>query len=468
MRKRDQLVWKLSAVVLVIVAAIIIGTGVLGGFSVQRFFLAAVLALILAGGGMLWLFRRLLARPLHRLTAGIETLAAGDLSFRFPATREDEFGMVEESFNDLADQIQAHQTELKRGRDYLESIVENSADIIITVNTRGFIQSFNHGAEQALGYRSTEVLGQRIEMLFDDPRERDMAIARLQEQDNVTNWETRFKAKDGGIRNVLLTISRLRNRSGELIGTLGISKDITVEKDLQEKLIQSEQAAAIGRAVTAIQHAIKNMLNTLRGGLYVVRVGQKKNQEERIREGCEMIDEGLSRISDLSFNMLKYAREWKVEPEPIDLTDVARQISVAVKQTAKERGVKVSTEVDESLPAVSCDPSLIHMCLMDIVSNALDACELKDYHEYETPEIVIRVLGHPQGKKAVVEIQDNGGGMTQEVIENVFTPFFSTKKKWGTGLGLALTARIIDLHNGKIVVESEPEQGALFRITLPI
>jgi signal transduction histidine kinase len=92
----------------------------------------------------------------------------------------------------------------------------------------------------------------------------------------------------------------------------------------------------------------------------------------------------------------------------------------------------------------------------------------KDYPDGETPEIVIRTRREGDDGRAVVEIEDNGTGMTPEVRVSVFVPFFSTKKKWGTGLGLALTARIIDLHDGEIEVESEPGEGTVFRITLPI
>jgi signal transduction histidine kinase len=93
---------------------------------------------------------------------------------------------------------------------------------------------------------------------------------------------------------------------------------------------------------------------------------------------------------------------------------------------------------------------------------------MKDYTEGELPEIVIRSRRKGDDGHAVIEIEDNGMGMTPEVRASVFVPFFSTKKKWGTGLGMALTARIIDLHDGEIEVESEPGKGSTFRITLPI
>jgi signal transduction histidine kinase len=161
-------------------------------------------------------------------------------------------------------------------------------------------------------------------------------------------------------------------------------------------------------------------------------------------------------------------REWKVERQPVDIKNMIRTIAAGVDQASGESRVVVYTDIDTGLPDVSCDPRLIHMGLMDIVSNAVDACGLRDYESNERPEISIRVYREADHNNAVLEIRDNGAGMSQEVVDNVFTPFFSTKKITGTGLGLALTKRIIDLHNGEIVVESEPEKGALFRITLPI
>ena len=429
---------------------------------------AAVLAILFVTVAVVMMFRWMLAKPLRHLAAGVNTLAAGDLGFRFPAERDDEIGLAEDSFNNMAARIQTQQRELRKTLENLEGIVENTTDLIIAVDVEGDIRTFNRGAELALGYLRGEVIGRKVKMLFHDPHDRDIAIARLNEQEPVTNWETKFRTKNGQIRNVFMTLSRLRDRRGNLTGTYGISKDITNEKILLRKLFRSEQEAAIGRAITGIQHAIKNMLNTLRGGLYIARLGQKKDRAERITEGCDMIEEGLTRISDLSHSMLKYAREWKIEPEPVDIADLVEKIILAIGQTANERGVSLGKEIGDSVPPVPCDPRLMHMVLMDIASNALDACDFKEFTDGEEPELVIRVRCAEDARSVIIELADNGVGMSPEVRKNVFTPFFSTKKKWGTGLGLALTSRIIELHNGKIVVKSEPEKGSVFRISLPL
>ena len=111
---------------------------------------------------------------------------------------------------------------------------------------------------------------------------------------------------------------------------------------------------------------------------------------------------------------------------------------------------------------------MIHSAVMDIVSNAMDACLSKDYPDGETPEVVIGAYSTDDVQIAVVDIMDNGCGMTEEVKANIFTPFFSTKSRAGTGLGLSTTSRMISIQGGKIDVESEPGRGAVFHIMLPI
>ena len=555
--------------------------------------IATVLAALLLGMVALRvMFTRLLQRPINGLIEGTKRVAANQLDFRFDQKRNDEIGVLEESFNAMTARIEAHRNELRSAMEYVGGIVENSADIIITVTPDGFIETFNRGAEETLGYGRVELIGKRIESLFADPGERDVAISRLKNTDNVKNYETRFLAKDGQVRNVLLTLSRLRDRDGNSIGTIGISKDITSEKKLQDELrdakqylegmvehsadiiitvnseglietfnrggeealghrreevigcrieslyvdprerhaaaahlertgnvrnyetrllakdgrvrnvlltlsrlrdrdgnpigtigiskditqekklqrelIQSQKFAAIGEAVTGIQHAIKNMLNALKGGAYLVRNGMAKDNRQRIEEGWEMVEEGIERINSLSRNMLDYAREWRLDPQRVDLSDLITQVCELNRPAAAGQGVALRSEVPDGLPAVLCDPKLIHQAATDIVVNAIDACTWKDYADGETPEVVVKNLLADKAGFFVIEIRDNGCGMDEEIKQNIFVPFFSTRKTLGTGLGLALTARIINVHGGTITVESEPDQGAAFRIHLPI
>lgn len=430
--------------------------------------ITVLVSVILSIVALWFMFRRLLERPIRGLIAGTERIAANQLDFRFEEKRHDEIGLLEESFNAMTARVQAHRNELRRAMEYLGGIVENSADALITVTPEGFIETFSRGAEQMLGYGRVELIGKPIECLYVDPGERHKIAALLEETGNVRNYETRLLAKNGQVRNVLLTLSPLRDRHGNSIGTVGISKDITEEKKLSRELVQSQKFAAIGQAVTGIQHAIKNLLNALRGGAYLVRNGMAKDNRPRIEEGWAMVEEGIQRIGDLSNHMLNYAKEWKPELQRVDLNELVGNVCVLNRQTAAERGVTLRHQEANGLPAVLCDPKLIHMAVTDILVNAVDACTWKEYRSDECPEVVLETSLTPQGDFFVIEVRDNGCGMSEEVRRNVFTPFFSTKKTLGTGLGLALTARIVKLHGGAVSLESEPDRGSAFRVHLPI
>jgi len=437
--------------------------------SRNLYMILAMVLTVLASTAALWLmFRRILGRPINDLIAGTRRLAEGDLNFRFPAERGDEIGELEASFNTMTASICEHQSELRNAMEYLEGVIETSADIIITVTPRRVIQTFNRGAERALGYRRDEVEGKRIEILFADPKDRDRAINELQYSDNVRNFQTNFLTKDGAVRNVLLTLSRLRDAAGNPIGTFGISKDITEEKKLLREVIQNKKFAAIGQAVTGIQHAIKNMLNALKGGAYLVKNGMKTDNRERLEDGWAMVEEGIERMAGLSQNMLNYAKDWKPDFEEADIKHLLSKVHEVVGRTAADSGIEVKADLPEALAPVRCDPKLIHMAIMDIVSNAIDACTWKDYGAGESPLVVVRVPPEVTPGFITIEICDNGCGMRADVVKNVFTPFFSTKKKWGTGLGLALTLRVINVHGGTIKVESKPNEGTTFRVVLPV
>ena len=359
-------------------------------------------------------------------------------------------------------------TELKKSQDYLRSILESSADIIITVNPAGKIQTVNKGAEVALGHKRIELIGKPVEILFADPQERYVAIDKLKHAENVVNYQIQFLTASREVRDVLLTISRLRNSLGAVIGTIGIGKDITEEKRLQHQLIQSQRLATIGEVFTGIQHSMKNLLNACKGGAYMVKIGLTTDNRKMLVDGWAMVEEGIERLTGMSQDMLRYVKDWKPRPDQVNINDTLSDIYTVIKQTAKDKGVEFRFKEVSSLPIVKCDGRMMYTAIMDIASNALDACLWKDYDESEKPEVVMGAYTEDNDRLLVIEVKDNGCGMTKDVQENIFTPFFSTKSKAGTGLGLSITTRMISVHDGKIEVESQPDRGSVFRIVIPV
>jgi PAS domain S-box-containing protein len=430
--------------------------------------LVAGCAVALSALTLAFVFMRILRRPIQELIAGTRRLAEGDRDFRFPAERHDEMGELERAFNTMTSRINAHDSRLHEVLEHLEGVIENSADIIITVSLDHRIQTFNKGAEQALGYSREEVIGQRMRKLFARPEDRDAALKILENTDHVRNFGTQFRTKSGKLRDVLLTLSRLHDRDGNQIGTFGISKDVTEEKQLLRQLIQSKKLAAIGQVVTGILHATKNMLSALQGGAYLVRTGMRDGNQERLNDGWEMVEDGIQRISGLSRSMLNYVREWRPDLEDSDLNDVVLGVMDAMNQSASDRGVTLRSVRVDGLSTVRCDPKLIRTAIMDIASNAIDACELKEYGEEETPEVLLKVYPQDDSKCVVIEISDNGCGMDKDTTRRVFEPFFSTKEQWGTGIGLAMTSRVIEVHGGRCEVDSEIGKGSTFQVVLPV
>lgn len=435
---------------------------------------ALLLPLVLIGAALLsWLFTWMLVvrhvnQPIDQLVDGMNRLAEKEFDFRLDEDDESEFGDIAESFNDMASMLSASLIELKKNQDYQRSIVESSSDIIITVNSSGNIQTINSGAENILGYRRLDLIGRPADDIFSDPGDRVRIVEKMRNTDNLANYQTRFVTRKGEVRDVLFSISQLRNPSGAVIGTIGIGKDITEEKRLQEELIQSQRLAAIGEVSTGIQHSMKNMLNACQGGAYMVKIGLRKDNRKMLEEGWNMVEEGITRLTKMARDMLQYVKEWKPRPERIQVDEILSEIERVIRQTATDKGIRFCVEVPDDLPMVYCDGRMIHSVVMDLVSNSMDACLWKDYADNESPEVKISAGSGNSGKDLVIEVKDNGCGMSEDVQEKIFTPFFSTKSKSGTGLGLSMTSRMIGVHGGGIVVESQVDKGALFRITLPV
>jgi PAS domain S-box-containing protein len=429
---------------------------------------AILICMLLGTAAAWWMTERLVGRRIKALKAGAQRLADHDFSFRFGDTTGDGLSEVVGVFDSMTSELSGALSELMSTKEYLQAIVDNSADIIITVGPAGFIRTFNPGAEKILGYTKEEIIGQRIEVLFAEPKDREAAIEQLENGDHVVNYMTSFLTKDGDLRNVMITLSRLIAPDGTPMGTLGISKDLTEELRLQVQLLRSKRLAALGQALTGIQHSIKNMLNVMKGGSYMVKLGFAKDDNAMLMEGWEMVREGIDDMTQMSISMLDFVRTRKLQLQPTDLGELAEKIHGISHVKFKDAGVELSLDLTPNLPFVVCDAEGIRSVVMDLISNALDACSWKEYDPGEIPEVVLRVVPARQEGHIELQVVDNGEGMTEEVRKRVFTPFFSTKEKKGTGMGLAVVGRIVESHEGDTYVESEPGKGATFRVSLPI
>ena len=173
-------------------------------------------------------------------------------------------------------------------------------------------------------------------------------------------------------------------------------------------------------------------------------------------------------MTEMSSDMLKFVKEWIPKLEKADLAHVLSEIDHIITQSAKDKGIKFQLNILGELPPLKCDAQMIQSAVMDIVSNAIDACIWKVYENKDTPKVVLKAYLQHDEPNVIIEVIDNGCGMTEEVKASIFKPFFSTKSKTGTGLGLSIASRMINAHKGNINVESELDKGTMFQIILPI
>ncbi|MDY0040700.1 MAG: hybrid sensor histidine kinase/response regulator [Desulforhabdus sp.] len=232
-----------------------------------------------------------------------------------------------------------------------------------------------------------------------------------------------------------------------------------------QKLLEAERLAAIGQTVAVIAHAIKNITGGLKGGVFVLEKGIELNDRKYLGQGWEMIRGNVDKIANLALDMLSYAKQRTPNYQLCDPNQPVKEVYDLMHSRARKRGVELKVDTDPDLQKINFDVEGIHCCLMNLVTNAIDACT--DVECINKPGVVL--VGSRAGSQGGVEYEvlDNGCGMDEATREQIFRMFFSSKGSKGTGLGLMITKKIIQEHGGTIECESERGKGTRFVIRLP-
>jgi len=227
-------------------------------------------------------------------------------------------------------------------------------------------------------------------------------------------------------------------------------------------LLQAERLAAIGQTIAALSHHIKNILQGLRSGSEILRMGLKDKNDHLVQQGWRIAEKNQGKIYDLVMDMLSYSKDRVPAVEDTNLNEIAQDIYELLTPRAKELNVKFDINLTANLPIVQADTDGIHRALLNIVANAIDAVE-------ERPEPHV-TLGTRLGEEGWVRmvVLDNGPGIAPEHVNEMFQPFVSSKGSRGTGLGLPVSRKIMREHGGDIVVQSQVGVGSKFTLKLPI
>jgi signal transduction histidine kinase len=227
-------------------------------------------------------------------------------------------------------------------------------------------------------------------------------------------------------------------------------------------MVQAERLAAIGQTIAALSHHIKNILQGLRSGSDIIKMGLKDKNEKLIQQGWRIAEKNQGKIYDLVMDMLSYSKDRVPAVEITDLNDVVRDVFELMENRAREVGAKLELNLGENLPAIPVDSEGIHRALLNIVGNALDAVE-----DRPNAQVTLATRTAEQGWLRIIVV-DNGVGIAPQRLAEIFKPFVSTKGARGTGLGLAVSRKILREHGGDILAESRVGVGSKFSLKLPI
>jgi signal transduction histidine kinase len=236
-------------------------------------------------------------------------------------------------------------------------------------------------------------------------------------------------------------------------------------EEKSRKLVEAERLAAVGQTVAGLAHAIKNITSGLTGGMYVLEKGIDLENRTYLSQGWQMIKGNVQKIKGMAVDLLNYAKEREPEYQLCDPNLPAQEVYDLMLSRAAEMGVALKIALAQSLPQAWFDREGIHRVLLNLVTNALDACTDISCAS-RTCEVLLRTL-KPQGWAVEYQVTDNGCGMDEETRKKVFQIFFSTKGSRGTGLGLMIAKKIVDEHGGLIDLSSEKDSGTVFRVRLP-
>lgn len=231
------------------------------------------------------------------------------------------------------------------------------------------------------------------------------------------------------------------------------------------KLIAAERMAAIGETIAGLSHTIKNIAGGLKGGIFVLEKGIELDNRPYLEQGWNLVRGNVDKIRELSMDLLNYGKYAEIHCRDCDPNQPARDVVALLKGRAEAHDIFLDFHPAQKAPHCCMDSAAIHHCLLNIVTNALDAC--LDETVSDRDHSVTVAVGSKDDHSVEYRISDTGAGVGPEVQARIFQSFFSTKGTEGTGIGLMLCKKIVDRHRGSIEVESEQGKGSTFIVKLP-
>jgi PAS domain S-box-containing protein len=365
------------------------------------------------------------------------------------------------SFQQMQQSLRLTEEEVRRGERLLASVVQSVDDCIVTAGVDGRLVTMNRAGHQLLGYTELQVghLGLPDLLGLEERGRAAKAIARAVEAGEGWSGQVTARTAHGEGFPAYVSVRGIVDSDGQIIGAVGVLRDLTEQVETQRRLIQREKLASLGEMAAGVAHEIRNPLGGIKMATNLLSSGNLGGGALS-QEMARSILSGIIEIERIINSLLDFTRDTKLERGEYEVARILDPVLETVAAEGRARGVELGYgRVDRDVTA-SADGQRLRQVFANVLRNALEAIDPRR----GDGRVVVNLLAEED--RAVVEVIDNGVGIAQENREKIFLPFFTTKPS-GTGLGMAIVKKIVDLHGGDVSVESAPEQGTRVRISLP-
>jgi two-component system sensor histidine kinase AtoS len=440
--------------------------------------LVTLATLVFSGAAAAFVARRI-TRPVRQLAAGAAAVSRGQLDQRIEPATADEIGGLAETFNHMTAQLLQQRTALEDAhselserfkeladiKSYTDSILSSLTTGVVTVDLEGRIVTLNPAAELLTGFFSGEAVGRYCTEIFASTGEiADVLMETLTSHNAMAGVTLTLTRRNGVVVPIELSTAPLKGSDGKDLGVVGVFRDLTAVRALEDRLQRSDRLAALGTLAAALGHEIKNPLTSI---LTFSRHLSRRYADEGFREKFQsVVPRELERINEIVERLLELARPARLHFAPVPLPALLDGVVDLYGNEIEAKGTIVTREYARDVPAIRADENALARVVVNLVANSLEAMAAGG-------RLTLR-LGWADGprrlahhRRVQIEIEDTGPGITARERDLIFNPFYTTKEG-GTGLGLAIAHKIVEEHGGTIDVASTPGVGTAFRIVLPV
>jgi len=416
---------------------------------------------------------QLLLRPIHVIRSGLTRLGKGEFGVTLDLPPGDEFGELGSFFNTVSQQLSADRTLLAGQKANLQSAVEHLEDAVALFNHSGELLFSNPAMQPTL---PADAIGRAMQALLPDGHRYRGLV-----EETLATRTSRGPVQEG---ERLLMTHAIAGVDGQLVGVLLVDRNIAYLSRIQSTLAYSQKLVALGRLTAGIAHEVKNPLNAMMIHLELLRTkirnaaarepatigagiidarGSLASADATVRsqdalQHVEVIESEIRRLDEVVQGFLKFTRPEDLRLQPVRVASIFEEILPVIHAEAQKTHVRVSVECGDQGPTVNGDSGMLRQAFLNL---AINACQAMPHGGS-----LRLACGPSSGDRVEVRFEDTGVGIEPQHLHKVFDLYFTTKDH-GTGIGLSMVYRIIQLHDGEIEVQSTPSRGTTFRVLLP-